>query len=53
MNPFFENSKGSNLVCYLQVDTKISMKMFLVTQILDISTDLKHVQGHGTRCNKR
>ena len=33
---FFENSVGSDWVICLHVDTKISIEVFVVTQILDI-----------------
>ena len=38
--PFFENSVGSDWVICLHVDTKISIEMFVFTQILDISSNL-------------
>ena len=34
--PFFENSVGSDWAICLHVDTKISIEVFVVKQILDI-----------------
>ena len=36
----FENSTGSDRVSCLHVDTKMSIKMFVFTQILDIEISL-------------
>ena len=42
--PFFENSIGLDYVICLHVDTRMSIEMFVFTQILDIQTNLKYDQ---------